>query len=84
MALSLYLPRKRQNETPSVLGNTIWLARDTDGRLWLHFFEPSTNTLSGGSWRSASCVDVSGTPLDTKMEHLQFEDAPVKLCLSEL
>lgn len=57
----------------------IWLARDNDDRLYMHFVEPQKGTLSGGTFWSEDYVDITGTSLDTKMENLDFEGSPVKL-----
>lgn len=63
---------------------TVWAARDSDGRLWLHFSEPDRDTLSGGSWKSKQCIDATGTAIDAKMERLRWEDAPIVCKLSDL
>lgn len=77
-----YIPWNRHRAKPASLGENVWIARDADGRLWMHFFEPLRNSTSGGSWYSPSFVDISGTPIDAKMEHLRWEDAPVAFKLS--
>lgn len=57
---------------------TIWIARDGDGRLFIHFEQPRMMNLSLKSWTSHSYSDVTGTPLDDAYADLTVENGPVK------
>lgn len=58
-----------------------WVARDVDGRLYMNFTEPRKNTLSVKGWVGHDYIDVTGTELDKRLEHLHFEDAPVQIVI---
>ena len=58
-----------------------WVARDSDGRLYMNFSEPRKNTLSIPGWRGHDAIDVTDTKLDKQLEHLRFEDAPIEVVI---
>ena len=58
-----------------------WVARDKDGRLYMNFSEPRKNTLSIIGWVGHDYIDVTGTELDKRLEHLHSEDAPLKIVI---
>lgn len=55
----------------------VWIARDSDGSLWITFSEPKKQNMSLASWWSSNGTDVSGTSLDREFETLKFGDGPV-------
>lgn len=58
-----------------------WVARDVDGRLYMNFSEPRKNTLSVKGWVGHDYIDVTNTELDKRLEHLQYEDAPIQIII---
>lgn len=60
---------------------TVWIARDADGRLFLHFAEPFRCDMSTKSWKSSSYSDVTGTAIDEALSGLLFEHGPMKRSL---
>lgn len=60
----------------------VYIARDSDGSLFMHFSEPVTDMTGGGHWRSLpykSMICLDGTPLAEAFESLGFSDNPVRI-----
>jgi len=59
-----------------------YIARDSDGRLFLHFNEPKIDNLGGMHWQSLpyrSMINLDNTPLDEIYKNLEFKDNPIKI-----
>jgi hypothetical protein len=57
---------------------TVWLARDNDGDLYIHFAKPVEDYVSPSFWRSSDYVNVSNTSLDKKFESVLPGSAPIE------
>lgn len=60
----------------------IWVARDDDGRLYIHFSEPVADLISGVHWQSfpyTSMINIDATPLAEQFKSLSPSDTPVKI-----
>ena len=60
----------------------VWIARDFDSGLFMHFSEPVRSDISGKHWQSypyQHMINIDGTPIAEKYKTLKYTDAPVKL-----
>jgi len=60
----------------------VYIARDSDGSLFLHFNEPVIDNVGGKHWQSLpykSMINLDNTPLNEMYCDLKFEDEPVKI-----
>lgn len=60
----------------------IWIAKDSDGRMFIHFSEPSIVNTSGNHWQSfpyTSMINIDGTPLGEKFKDLEPMQKPLKI-----
>lgn len=63
----------------------IWIARDEDGRLFMHFIEPIRDYIGGMHWQSfpyKSMINIDNTPIAEKFKDLKYSDEPIKIKIS--
>lgn len=81
---------KKRNGQPNVVlkknGNNmdIWIARDEDSRMFMHFNEPILDNIGGHHWQSfpyLSMINIDNTPIAEQYKDLKYSDKPIKLKL---
>lgn len=61
---------------------TIWIARDSDLRLYMFFSEPFLDNISGGHWQTypyQNMINIETTPLAEMFKNLKFSDKPIRM-----